>query len=44
MKAFSSNTVLKTSSKCSFTTCKLRFFADFRLVLKENPVHAKASS
>lgn len=43
MKVFSSNTALKNSSKCSFTSCKLRFFAGFFLVLKENPIHAKAS-
>jgi hypothetical protein len=27
------NTALKISSKCSFTPCKLRFLADFCLVL-----------
>ena len=33
----------KVSSECSLTMCKLRFFADFCLVLKENPIRAKVS-
>src|SRR5690606_37261997 len=31
------NTALKTASKCSFTTRKLRFFGRFRLVLPASP-------
>jgi hypothetical protein len=51
--AFLPKMVLKLVSKCVAvkrqTTCKLHFFADpvhnfGGLVLKENPIHAKASS
>nr|VFJ52947.1 MAG: hypothetical protein BECKDK2373B_GA0170837_104014 [Candidatus Kentron sp. DK] len=37
-------TSLKTRSKCSFTPCKLRFFACFRLVMKHNLTFAFTSN
>nr|VFJ62421.1 MAG: hypothetical protein BECKDK2373B_GA0170837_11106 [Candidatus Kentron sp. DK] len=36
-------TSLKTRSKCSFTPCKLRFFAHFCLVMKHNLTFAFTS-